>query len=164
MKTPSNPARSTTLIQSIPVKAGQCYYLPSGTVHALGAGILAAEVQTPSDTTFRVFDFNRVDPATGKHRKLHVRRSPGLHRFQRHAEADQPRSHVAGVFTTVTRLVTCPYFKLEKVRFTEGVEEAVPYDEPVVWMMLSGQAEIKVDGMKEPTDFPVATRCCCRPG
>src|SRR5262249_45059208 len=54
------------MIKSIPVKDGHCYYLPSGTVHALGAGILAAEVQTPSDTTFRVFDFNRVDPSTGK--------------------------------------------------------------------------------------------------
>src|ERR1019366_4568105 len=41
-------------IQSIPVNPGQCFYLPSGTIHALGAGILAAEVQTPSDTTFRV--------------------------------------------------------------------------------------------------------------
>src|SRR4051812_7602245 len=47
-------------IKSIPVKVGDCHFLPSGTVHALGAGILAAEVQTPSDTTFRVFDFNRL--------------------------------------------------------------------------------------------------------
>src|SRR6185295_12654023 len=41
------------LIQTIPAKEGQCFFLPSGTIHALGAGILAAEVQTPSDTTFR---------------------------------------------------------------------------------------------------------------
>ena len=53
------------------MKAGHCHYLPSGTVHALGAGILAAEVQTPSDTTFRVFDFNRLEP-TGKPRTFHV--------------------------------------------------------------------------------------------
>src|SRR5215217_5673649 len=59
-------------LAAIPVKPGQCFYLPSGTVHALGAGILAAEVQTPSDTTFRVYDFNRVEAATGKPRKLHV--------------------------------------------------------------------------------------------
>ena len=59
-------------INSIPVKAGDCFYLPSGTVHALGAGILAAEVQTPSDTTYRVFDFNRNDPSTGEPRTLHV--------------------------------------------------------------------------------------------
>ena len=58
-----------------------------------------------------------------------------------------------GLFTTVSRLVSCTYFKMEKVRFTEGVEEAVPYDEPVVWIMLEGTAEVRVDGVKEPTRF-----------
>ena len=66
------------------------------------------------------------------------------------ALSEQKRSHVAGFHTTVTRLVDCPYFKLEKVRMTEGVEEAVPYDEPVVWMMLEGQAQVKVADVKEP--------------
>jgi len=139
------------LIQSLPAKEGQCFYLPSGTVHALGAGIFAAEVQTPSDTTYRVFDFNRIDPATGKQRKLHVQEALDCIDFSGKRAPLTKRSHVAGVFTTVTQLVSCDYFKLEKVRFTEGVEETVPYDEPVVWMMLSGQAEIKVDGVKEPT-------------
>jgi mannose-6-phosphate isomerase len=49
--------RVEELIKVIEAKAGQCFYLPSGTVHALGAGILVAEVQTSSDTTFRVYDF-----------------------------------------------------------------------------------------------------------
>jgi mannose-6-phosphate isomerase len=140
------------LIKSIPVKDGHCYYLPSGTVHALGTGILAAEVQTPSDTTFRVFDFNRVDPSTGNLRKLHVEQALKCIDFSG-KEEEQPRSHVAGFHTTVSRLVTSPYFVLEKVRFTEGVEEPVPYDEPVVWIMLEGEAQVKVDGMKEPTRF-----------
>jgi len=141
------------LIHSLPAKEGQCFYLPSGTVHALGAGIFAAEVQTPSDTTYRVFDFNRIDPSTGKLRKLHVQEALDCIDFSGKPEAPVKRSHVAGVFTTVTQLVSCDYFKLEKVRFTEGVEEAVPYDQPVVWMMLAGQAEIKVDGVQEPTRF-----------
>ena len=46
-------------LRAIPAVAGQCHYLPSGTCHALGAGILVAEVQTPSDTTFRVYDWGR---------------------------------------------------------------------------------------------------------
>jgi mannose-6-phosphate isomerase len=54
---------------SVPAVVGECHNLPSGTVHALGAGVLVAEVQTPSDTTFRVFDWGR----TG--RELHVRES-----------------------------------------------------------------------------------------
>ncbi|MDB5331790.1 MAG: manA, partial [Phycisphaerales bacterium] len=140
-------------LTSIAVKVGQCFYLPSGTVHALGAGILAAEVQTPSDTTFRVYDFNRVEPATGKPRTLHVEQAMQCIDFSGAPEPQQTRSHVGGFFTTVTRLVTSPFFKMEKVRFVEGVEEVVPYDEPVIWMMLEGEAQVKVDGLKEPVRF-----------
>jgi mannose-6-phosphate isomerase len=142
-----------SLITSIPAKAGQCFYLRSGTVHALGAGVMVAEVQTASDTTYRVFDFNRVDPSTGKTRKLHVNEALQCIDFSGKPQPEKPRSHVAGLFTTVTRLVDCPQFTLEKVRMTEGVEEPVPYDEPVVWIMLEGNAEVRVDGIKEPTRF-----------
>src|SRR5882672_2085193 len=44
------------MLATFPARAGDCHYLPSGTLHALGAGIVVAEVQNPSDTTFRVFD------------------------------------------------------------------------------------------------------------
>ncbi len=54
---------------AVPAVAGECHTLPSGTCHALGAGVLVAEVQTPSDTTFRVYDWGR----TG--RELHVEQS-----------------------------------------------------------------------------------------
>jgi mannose-6-phosphate isomerase len=47
------------LMRSLPAVPGQCHTLPSGTVHALGAGVLVAEVQTPSDTTYRVYDWTR---------------------------------------------------------------------------------------------------------
>jgi mannose-6-phosphate isomerase len=140
-------------LTSIPVKPGQCFFLPSGTVHALGAGILVAEVQTPSDTTFRVYDFNRIEPATGKPRTLHVDQALECIDFSGGPQKPQPRTHVAGFFTTVTQLCTSDFFKIEKVRFTEGVEEPVPYDEPVVWMMLEGEATVRVDGVREPTHF-----------
>jgi mannose-6-phosphate isomerase len=138
------------LVKQIEVKPGQCHFLPSGIVHALGGGILAAEVQTPSDTTFRVYDFNRVEAVTGKPRTLHIRQSLECIDFSGKPEAVQKRSHVASYFTTVTRLVTTDFFTVEKVRFTEGVEEAVPYDQPVVWLMLEGSLEIKVDDLREP--------------
>jgi mannose-6-phosphate isomerase len=137
-------------LAAIAVKPGQCFYLPSGTVHALGAGILAAEVQTPSDTTFRVYDFDRIEPATGRARALHVEQAMQCIDFSNAPPQKQPRSHVAGFFTTVTRLVTSPHFTLEKVRFTEGIEEPVPYDQPVVWIMLEGQADVRVADLKEP--------------
>jgi len=54
------------MLEAVPAVVGECHSLPSGTVHALGAGVLVAEVQTPSDTTFRVYDWGR----TG--RELHI--------------------------------------------------------------------------------------------
>ncbi len=139
------------LIKAIPAKPGDCYFLPSGTVHALGAGILVAEVQTPSDTTFRVFDFNRQE--NGKPRKLHIEESLACIDFYGKPEVRQIRSHVAGYFTTVSKLCACEYFTIEKVRFTEGVEEPVPYDQPVIWIMLQGECELRIDGMEERTSL-----------
>lgn len=58
-------------LHQVPVAKGDCLLLPAGTVHAIGGGVLLAEVQQPSDVTFRLFDWNRVD-AQGKRRRLHV--------------------------------------------------------------------------------------------
>lgn len=133
-------------IQAVPVKPGQCFYLPSGTVHALGAGILVAEVQTPSDTTYRVYDFDRTDPGTGQKRKLHVEQALECIDFSGKSEPEQNRQDVGSFHTAVTSLVSSPYFKIEQVRFAEGVEEPVPYDQPVVWIVLEGKASVKVKG------------------
>jgi mannose-6-phosphate isomerase len=59
-------------IHSVAVKAGDAIFLPAGRVHAIGAGNLLIEIQQNSDTTYRVFDWNRTDPATGTKRDLHV--------------------------------------------------------------------------------------------
>jgi mannose-6-phosphate isomerase len=140
-------------IESVPVKPGDCYYLPSGTVHALGAGILVAEVQTPSDTTFRVYDFDRVEESTGKKRDLHVEQAMQCIDFGNPpAEpAIALRSHVAGMHSTVSSLVESPFFKIEKVRFSEGVEQPIPYDQPVVWIFLEGSVRVSSDGTPGPT-------------
>ena len=53
-----------------PKRAGDCVFLPAGTVHALGGGITIFEVQQTSDTTYRLFDWNRVDAKTGRPREL----------------------------------------------------------------------------------------------
>ena len=55
-------------------RVGDCIFLPAGTVHALGAGLLIAEIQQSSDATFRLHDWNRVD-AQGKPRPLHIQQS-----------------------------------------------------------------------------------------
>lgn len=58
---PGTPAAADLLaiLDAVPARPGDCHNLPSGTVHALGAGVLVAEVQTPSDTTFRLYDWGR---------------------------------------------------------------------------------------------------------
>src|SRR5215211_7077132 len=59
-------------IHKIAVRAGDAVFLPAGRVHAIGAGNLLIEIQQNSVTTYRVFDWNRTDPATGTKRDLHV--------------------------------------------------------------------------------------------
>jgi mannose-6-phosphate isomerase len=137
----------TPLLRRVPVRPGDCYYLPSGTVHALGAGVLVAEVQTPSDTTYRLFDWNRTNESTGRPRELHVEQALACIEFDKPApDLRQERSHAADYWTTVTRLVGCEQFVIEKVRMIEGAEQTIPYAEPVVWIMLDGQTEIIYDG------------------
>lgn len=121
----------------IPVKAGEMYYLPSGTCHALGAGILLAEIQTPSDSTFRLYDWDRTD------REMHVEEAmqcvemgaPDVRRNER-------KSHIAGVFTTISRILTCEHFQVERVRMSEGYGQEIPYDRPAVWIVLEGEGVI----------------------
>src|SRR5215813_9604480 len=59
-------------IHRIAVQSGDAVFLPAGRVHAIGAGSLLIEIQQNSDTTYRAFDWNRTDPATGTKRDLHV--------------------------------------------------------------------------------------------
>jgi len=93
------------LLEKVPVKAGECHFLPAGTAHSIGAGLLIAEIQTPSDTTYRVFDFNRVDD-TGKPRPLHIEQA--LESIHFDASGDNLS------VTTTGRLVDCKYFKVDK--------------------------------------------------
>jgi mannose-6-phosphate isomerase len=127
-----------------PVKRGDCHYLPSGTCHALGAGIVVAEVQTPSDTTFRVYDWGR----TG--RELHIEQAMRCIDFAPPAVAQyERRSHIAGMFTAVSRLIDCEHFRIEKVRMAEGYEQEVPYNETAVWMVLEGSGRIALGDLDD---------------
>jgi mannose-6-phosphate isomerase len=93
------------LLVKVPVAAGECHHIPAGAVHAIGPGILIAEVQTPSDTTFRLFDWNRRD-AAGKSRALHVEEALANIRW------DLPGSWMSA--TTHGRLVACEHYVVDK--------------------------------------------------
>jgi mannose-6-phosphate isomerase len=73
------------LLVKVPVRAGECHHIPAGAVHAIGPGILIAEIQTPSDTTFRIHDWDRTDDA-GRPRTLHVEDAMASIRWDLRAE------------------------------------------------------------------------------
>ena len=125
------------LMIKIEVQPGDIHYLPSGTCHALGAGILVAEVQTPSDTTFRVYDWGR----TG--RELHVEQAMECIHF---GPADtarfEPASRIENEQTVVEGLVQCEHFRIHRVTMSAGYTQKLVDAEPVVWMVLSGGGRI----------------------
>lgn len=128
------------LIRRWPAQPGQCYYVPSGTLHALGAGVLVAEIQTPSDTTYRLFDWGR----TG--RELHVSQAIENVDFDlRDEQISQPRRHVAGVHSTVSRLCVTQRFLIEKVRLVAGVQQDLQPGDMAVWIVTGGEGRISGD-------------------
>ncbi len=133
-------------LNRIPVRKGHCYYLPSGTIHALGAGVTVAEVQTPSDITYRVYDWNRIEPSTGRPRALHIAEALPCISFDTASAEEESRQHVASVWTSVTSLVRCESFVIERVRMVDGVEQQIPYREMVIWIVLEGRGSIRYDG------------------
>ena len=99
-------------------EAGQAMFLPSGRVHAIGAGNVILEIQQNSDTTYRVYDWNRKD-ASGKARALHVKEALASIQWEDHEPTFvQPRGE---------RLLVCDYFKITRWWVAPGeVREVVP--------------------------------------
>lgn len=74
-----------SVLNKVPVKAGDLFYIPAGTVHAITAGLLLYEVQQNSDTTFRLYDWDRTD-SSGKPRPLHVDKAAQVIDFRVHGK------------------------------------------------------------------------------
>ena len=103
--------RCDEAIHSFPVSAGDCVFIPAGTVHAIGAGLLVAEIQQSSDVTFRLHDWNRVGP-DGNPRALHV--EAGLEATTRVGPVAPVAVEATGD-PAVRRLVACDYFVFDEV-------------------------------------------------
>lgn len=101
-----------TCLHEFEARRGDCVFIPAGTVHALGAGLVIAEIQQASDTTFRLFDWNRVD-AEGKPRPLHVDQSLATIDYTRGpVSPQQPQSTSQPGHE---RLVACDKFLLDRL-------------------------------------------------
>lgn len=122
------------LMIEVPVAPGDCHYLPSGTCHALGGGILVAEVQTPSDTTYRVYDWGRTE------RELHVEQALACIDF------GPPRVAAFELNVPVndhtTRLVACEHFRMDRTTAEAGFSGAAGSDQPTVWMVTAGSVAV----------------------
>ena len=101
------------VMNRVKVKAGDCYFIPSGMLHAIGGGILIAEIQQNSNTTYRVYDHGRVG-ADGKPRELHVDKALDVTATEPPKAAyGQPESiNMTGMWKTP--LAECSYFSTEK--------------------------------------------------
>jgi len=131
------------LLANVPVKAGQCHFLPAGTAHSISAGLLIAEIQTPSDTTYRVFDFNRVDE-TGKPRPLHIKEAIESINFDMNSDKLP--------VTTVGRLVDCEYFKVYKGHQAKSCEVFLPSGKMKTLIILTGFGTI-LSADTSPVEF-----------
>lgn len=124
------------VLRAVPAQVGECHTLPSGTVHALGAGVLVAEIQTPSDTTFRLYDW--TTEYDRPERELHIEQALEC--------ADYGWAPSAGVREPgVTQAVVAEteFYRLRSARIDSRELLAVDApDAPVVVMCLSGDAGI----------------------
>ena len=100
--------RAAELVHRLAVEEGDTIFIPSGRIHAIGAGCLIVEIQQNSDTTYRVFDWNRLG-LDGKPRALHVDQSLQATDFGDVRPSPQPP-----VFGAGGTLVDCPFFRVEK--------------------------------------------------
>lgn len=109
----------TDILNKVEVKKGDCFFIESGTVHAIGAGLLIAEIQQNSNTTYRVYDYGRVG-ADGKPRELHTEKALDV------TVTAPPTYPVLQDNNEVeTTLAECKYFTVKK--YTVGANFVRPH-------------------------------------
>jgi len=124
-------------LNKVLVQPGECHFLPAGTPPAIGPGLVIAEVQQPSDTTYRVFDWNRVDPATGKGRPLHL--AEALESIHFDAAGDDLSVRKLG------RLVDSQAFRIDKGHQKTGCEILLTSGKMKVLVFVAGAGRIRND-------------------
>ena len=100
------------LLNRIKVNPGDTFFIPAGTVHALGDGILTAEIQQNSDITYRLFDYNRID-SDGNSRPLHVQKALDVLSFSPYRNT-RPRKPIVYDNQCVKLLSQCQYFSVRR--------------------------------------------------
>lgn len=115
-------------LQRVKIQTDDVFYIEAGTVHAIGAGALIAEIQENSDLTYRLYDYNRVDK-NGKERELHIKKALDVANLHASRQPRQPMrvlNYTPGCASEL--LCRCKYFQVERVLInTERCREMVSY-------------------------------------
>jgi len=124
------------------VAEGDTFFINTGKIHAIGAGVLLAEIQQTSDVTYRVYDFNRRD-ADGNLRELHTEMALDAIDY---IKKDDFRVGYNTNQNTTNKMVDCPYFKTNFINLTEDFYKDVSQrDSFTILMCVSGMANIAND-------------------
>ncbi|MHB8636701.1 MAG: type I phosphomannose isomerase catalytic subunit [Fimbriimonadaceae bacterium] len=145
-----NRSTSERHLASFHPNPGDGVFIPAGTVHALGGGVVVFEVQENSDVTFRLYDWDRVDAQTGKARDLHVEQA--LRCIDPSQGPIRPVTPEVETKSPALReaLFDCSHFKLWRISGTQRFKVGA-VDEPRVVVCVSGAGELR----SGTTDYPV---------
>lgn len=107
-------------LQKVEVHKGDTYFVPAGTVHGIGKGILVAEIQESSNVTYRVYDYDRVDK-NGKKRELHFDKAAQVMNMKVAPDVSQ-KPRMVKYYSGCSRelLCRCKYFETERIQVTKG--------------------------------------------
>lgn len=122
------------------VKKGDTFYIPTGRVHAIGAGVLLAEIQQTSNITYRIYDYDRVDAKTGEKRELHNNMAIDVLDYEVH-ENYKSKYHLDKNISN--KLVHSPYFKTNILDINSVVEKDYSnIDSFVIYMCVEGAVNL----------------------
>jgi mannose-6-phosphate isomerase len=135
--------RLPAILNNEPVKPGDVFFLPSGRVHAIGAGILLAEIQQTSDITYRIFDFERRD-SEGKFRELHTEEAVDAIDYN---HVDNYRTEYTEEVNQPVTLISCRYFTTNKLLLKGPyVRDASELDSFIIYIGLEGNCTFQSEG------------------
>lgn len=133
----------TDYVETVKVKKGDFFFIDSGTLHAICKGILLAEVQESSNTTYRIYDYNRVG-ADGKPRELHVEDGAAVTKLEKYS---QPDFSNPALDTDERRLLAdCPLFKVWKLDIDGNLNGSANEDSFVSLLIMDGEGTLESCG------------------
>lgn len=135
------------LLTEVPVKDGDFFYIPHGTLHAIGKGIVILEIQQSSDTTYRVFDYNRTD-ANGNERDLHLQQAYDVTMFP-HQQPEVTITQEGTQDGQIFHYLTNDYFSVYKWDLKKELTVALP-EKYYLASVITGEGEMEIEGQVYP--------------